>query len=84
MEFRDTQIRRAEKMRVVRIFTAVLQGTSVRAVFQIVTCCVDPGLIQGGVASFKNNVAEKWRIANQRDADGARRRALTYVNMLCH
>jgi hypothetical protein len=71
-------------MQVVRIVTAVLQGTSVRAVFQIVTCCVDPELIQGGVASFKNNVAEKWRIAKQRGTDGATSRALTYVNMLCH
>ena len=46
----------------VRIVTAVLQGTSVRGVFQIVTCCVDPERVQGGVASFKNNVAEKWRL----------------------
>lgn len=68
----------------VGIVTAVLQDTSVRAVFQIVTCCVDPELFQGGVASFKNNVAEKWRIANQRGTDRARSRALTYVNMLCH
>jgi hypothetical protein len=71
-------------MQLVRIVTAVLQGTSVRGVFQIVTCCVDPERIQGGFASFKNNMAEKWRIANQRGTDRARSRALTYVNILCH
>jgi len=71
-------------MQVVRVVTAVLQGTSMRAVFQIVTCCVDLELIQGGVASVKNNVVEKWRIANRRGTDRARSGALTCVNMLCH
>ena len=50
---------------VVHIFTIVLQGTSIRALFQIFTYRVDPEHAQGGVASFKNNVAELLTVVVQ-------------------